>query len=437
METDKLFLAKRTTIALVLLTATMIASVCQAKVVTLDRIVAVVDNGVVLQSELDQQMRLVKSRLANAPAGQIPPEKALEKQVLNHLIIERLELQMANRAGILISDEELNHAMASIAKQNHLTLPQFRQEIAKEGMSYVEMRDQIRQQMKISQVQQGVMHNRIKITDQEVKDFLASDLGKSITADEYRLGHILLPLPEDANAEQITQVRNEADDLMKKLKAGADFKTLAIEKSKGQNALSGGDLGWRKAVQLPTMFSDIVPKMKVGDVRGPIKSASGFHIIKLVAKRGAQAQGQVKQTDVRQVLIEPSEIRTDQEALDLARNLRQQVVNGKDFADVARLYSNDPGSALSGGDLGWNPAGTFSPEFEKMMGKMKIDEISPVFKTAKGYHFLQVTGRRVQNMTQKFKKNQAENYLRNQKFDDELESWIREIRDDAYVDIRI
>lgn len=403
----------------------------------LDKIVAVVDDDVVLQSELDQRMHQVKAQLSGTPANQIPPDDALRKQVLEHLIVESLELQMADRAGILISDEELNQAMQGIADQNHMTLPQFQKAIESDGISYVEMRDQVRRQMKINRVQQGVMHSRIKVSDQEIKDFLNSDLGAVVTADEYHLGHILLPVADDANAEQISKVREEAESLMTQLKNGADFKTLAIEKSKGQNALSGGDLGWRKAVQLPTMFSDVVPKMEVGEVRGPIKSASGFHLIKLLDKRGAQAQGQVKETRVRQVLIEPTEIRSDQEALDLANNLRQQVVNGRDFGDIARLYSNDPSSALSGGDLGWNREGTFPPEFEKIEDQMKIDEISPVFKTSRGYHFLQVTGRRVEDFTQKYKRNQAENYLRNQKFDDELESWIREIRDDAYVDIRM
>ena len=421
---------------MLLIAAALVTGSAQAKLVILDKIVAVVDDGVVLQSELDQRMQQVKAQLADAPPDQVPPDSVLRKQILEHLIVESLELQTADRAGILISDEELNQAMEGIAQQNHMTLAEFQKQIAKEGISYVEMRDQVRRQMKISQVQQGVMHNRIKISDQEIKDFLASDLGKTVTADEYHLGHILLPVPENASADQIASVRSEAEDLVTQLKKGANFKTLAIEKSKGQNALNGGDLGWRKAVQLPTIFTDVVPKMNVGDIRGPIKSGSGFHIIKLLGKRGAQAQGQVKQTRVRQVLIEPSEIRSDQEALELAQNLRQQVVNGRDFAEVARLYSNDPSSALSGGDLGWNPAGTFSPEFEKMMDKMKIDEISPVFKTASGYHFLQVTGRRVQDMTQKYRRAQAENYLRRQKFDDELESWIREIRDDAYVDIR-
>lgn len=436
MEISKLTSAKRTLAPLVLIGASLFAGTCQAKLVMLDRIVAVVNNGVVLQSELNERMREVKAQLAGAPADQIPPEKVLRKQVLEHLITERIELEMANRAGILISDEELNRAMEGIAKQNHMTLAQFRDAIQKQGISYVEMRNRVRRQMKISQLQQGEMQSRIKITNQEIKDFLASDLGKSVTADEYHLGHILLPIPENASDAQIAEVHAEAEAIVKKLKAGANFKSMAIEKSKGQNALSGGDLGWRKAVQLPTIFADVVTKMKVGDVRGPIRSASGFHIIKLLGIRGAKAEGQVKQTHVRQVLIEPSEIRTNQEALALAQNLRKEVINGRSFAEVARLYSNDPTSALSGGDLGWNRANAFSPEFDKMMKKMKIDEISPVFKTAKGYHFIQVTGRRVRDMTQKYKRALARRYLRNQKFDDALESWIRQIRNEAYVDIR-
>lgn len=427
----------RTFVTLLMVAITLFSLPARATVQMLDRIVAVVDDDVVLQSELDQRMRSIKAQLRHNPKAQVPPDDVLQKQVLEHLIVESLELQMADRAGVRITDEELNHALQGIAKQNNLTLDQFRKAIAQDGISYVEMRDRVRREMKISRVQQGVMHNRIKISDQEIKDFLASDLGEAVTADEYRLAHILLPVPEDANAAEIKKVQKEAEDLLDRIKGGADFQSLAVEKSKGQNALNGGDLGWRKAVQLPTMFADIAPKMKVGEVRGPIKSASGFHLIKLLDKRGAQAQGKVEQTHVRHVLIQPSEIRTDQEAKELAETLRKEVVNGRDFAEVARLYSDDPGSALSGGDLGWNQAGTFVPAFEKMMNKMKIDEISPVFHTEHGYHFLEVTGRRVQDFTQQFKRNQAENYLRNQRFDEELESWTREIREDAYVDIRI
>lgn len=428
----------RTTIlSLALVVATLVAGPCQASLVILDRIIAVVDEDVVLQSELDQRMRAVKAQLANAPQGQIPPEDVLRKQVVEHLIVESLELQMAERAGVRIGDEELNQAMQKIAAQNQMSLPQFQRAIEADGISYVEMRDQVRKEIAVNRVQQGVMHSRIQITDQEIKDFLSSELGEVVTADEYRLAHILLPLPEDPTAGQIRQVRKNAEDLLAQINAGADFQSLAVQKSAGQNALNGGDLGWRKAVQLPTMFSDIAQKMKVGEVHGPIKSGSGYHLIKLMEKRGAQAEGQVAQTHVRHVLIQPSEIRNDQEALELAQQLRQEVVDGRDFEEVAKLYSNDPGSALSGGDLGWNRAGTFVPEFEEVMKKTKTGEISQVFHTVHGYHFLEVTGRRVEDFSEQFKKNMAENYLRNQKFDEELENWIREIREDAFVEVRI
>lgn len=422
---------------LLLAAALVYASAASAAATVLDRIIAVVDEDVVLQSEMDQRMAAVNAQLANAPQGQVPPEDVLKKQVVDRLVVESLQLQMAERAGVRISDEELNQAMQGIASQNQLSLAEFQRAIEADGISYVQMRDQIRREIAISRVQQGIMRNRIQITEQEIKDFLASELGRVVTADEYRLAHILLPLPEEPTADQIRAVEADAQDILSQVEQGTDFQYLAVQKSAGQNALEGGDLGWRKAVQLPTMFSDVAQVMAVGEVRGPIRSGSGFHLIKLLEKRGAKAEGQVAQTQVRHVLIRPSEIRTDEEAYDLAESLRQEVVEGRDFEEVAKLYSDDPGSALSGGDLGWNRAGTFVEEFEARMADMDINQVSEVFRTVHGYHFLQVTGRRVEDFSERYRMGQAENFLRNQKFDEELESWIREIRDEAFVEIRI
>ncbi|MDZ7685045.1 MAG: peptidylprolyl isomerase [Gammaproteobacteria bacterium] len=249
-----------------------------ADVEILDRIIAVVDDDIVLQSELDQRMRSVKAQLENADRGQVPPDDVLQEQIIDRLIIESLQLQMAERAGVRISDEELNQALRGIAEQNNMTLPQFQQAIEADGISYVEMRDQVRREMAISRVQQGVMRNRIKISEQEIKDFLASEVGQVVTADEYRLAHILLPLPEDPSADDIRSVRSDAEEILQQIEnEGADFQSLAVQESAGQNALEGGDLGWRKAVQLPTMFSDVAQQMEIGEVRGPIKSGSGFH----------------------------------------------------------------------------------------------------------------------------------------------------------------
>ncbi len=422
--------------AALLIAVILLSPPLKAALIVLDTIIAVVDEDVVMRSELDARRKSIQAQLISAQQ-QVPPDDVMNSQILERLVVESLQLQMADRAGVRISDEEVNGAMNGIAQQNSMTLAQFKGAIENDGISYVDMREQIRREMAMSRVQQGVMRRRIQVSEQEVVNFLESELGETITADEFRLGHILLPLPEKANAEQILQIKNETQALIDKIKDGADFQSLAVEKSAGQHALEGGDLGWRKAAQLPTMFSDIAQEMEPGDVRGPIKSGSGYHIITLLQKRGARAEGQVSQTQVRHILIQKNEIRTDQEAKEFAESLREEIVGGRDFDEVAKLYSDDPGSALSGGDLGWNRADTFVPEFERQMHNTPIDEISQVFLTSHGYHFLQVTGRRVEDFSEKFRMGQAENYLRNQRFDEELEAWIREIRDDAFVEIRI
>ncbi len=422
---------------------TMLALICastvlhaQASLVILDKIVAIVDEDVVMLSELELRQNTIRAQLT-AAGQQVPPDDILTSQIVERLIVESLQLQMADRAGVRISDEELNSAMESIALQNNLSLTEFRLAIENDGISYGEMRDQIRREIAINRVQQGIMRRRIQISEQEINSFLATELGETLTADEYRLAHILLPIPDNANSAQIADIRQQAQDLIEAVEQGADFQSLAVERSAGQNALEGGDLGWRKAAQLPTMFSDIAPQMNTSEVRGPIKSGSGYHIIKLLEKRGAKAEGQVAQTEIRHVLIQTSEIRTEQEAREFAESLREEVINGREFAELAKLHSDDPGSALSGGDLGWNRAGTFVDEFEAHVIRAEINELSPVFQTMHGFHFLEVTGRRVEDFSERFRMGQAENFLRNQKFDEELENWIREIREDAFVEIRI
>jgi peptidyl-prolyl cis-trans isomerase SurA len=405
--------------------------------ILLDRIAVIVDETVIMQSEIDERIGTIRANLASNREIAIPPDDIIRQQVIERLISENLQLQVADRAGVRVSDAELNTALQSIAQQNQLSLIDFRVALEQDGISYNTMREQIRREMIISQVQQGVMGSRIEISEQELKNFLASEVGETITSDEYRLAHILIAIPDKANASEIQALRDEADQVLTRLSSGESFTTLAIEKSAGQNAINGGDLGWRKPVQLPTMFADIAQEMDVNEVRGPIRSGSGFHLVTLLDKRGARAEGQVAQTQVRHVLLQPSEIRTDEEARDLAMSLRQEVVDGRAFDEVAKLYSEDPGSALSGGDLGWNRADTFVPEFEQQMREGAINEVSEVFKTDHGYHFLEVTGRRVEDFSEQFRRNQAENYLRNQKFDEELENWMREIREQAFVDIRI
>ena len=422
----------QTSLSSILLLAALQAN---ANLVIMDRIVAVVDEDVILESELLERINTLKAQLTQP--NQLPADEVLRKQIIERLIVESLQLQMAQRVGVRISDEELNEALQAIAEQNKMTLAQFRAVLEKDGIAYGDMRTQVEREIMIARVQQGMMRNRIEISEQEIKTFLASEMGEVMTADEYRMAHILVPLPEDAAAAEIAEAQAQAEDLIRQIAAGANFQSLAVSHSAGSNALEGGDLGWRKIAQLPSMFADTAKTMVAGDVRGPIQSGSGFHLIKLLETRGAKAEGQIAQSQVRHVLIQPSEIRSDEEALEMAESLREEVVNGRAFDEIAKLYSDDPGSALSGGDLGWARAGTYVAEFEVQLQGSELNVLSPVFKSEHGYHFLEVTGRRIEDFSDRFRMSQAENYLRNQRFDEELQNWIREIRDDAFVEIRI
>lgn len=425
------FIALLTTLALTSLSVSSYAAL-----VVMDRIAVVVDQDVIMQSEIDERMKSIKAQIAADPKTQAPPDDALQGQVIERLVLENLQLQTADRAGIRISDDELNEALSGIALQNQMTLTQFRIALANDGVSWAAMREQVRREFAISRVQQGVMRRRIEVTEQEIDNFLATEVGQTVTSDQYRLGHILIALPPNPSAQDIRALRDISEGISTQLQEGADFGSLAIEFSEDQNALEGGDMGWRKPAQLPSMFSDLVADMKAGDIKGPIKSGRGFHLIKVMEKRGATSEGQIEQTQVRHVLIQPNEIRTEGECQDLATSLREEIVGGRDFAEVAKLYSDDPGSALGGGDLGWSRAGVFVPEFESTMKAMEVNELSEVFKTIHGYHFIEVTGRRVEDFSERFKMGQAENYLRNQKFDEELDNWQREIRDKAFVEIK-
>ncbi|MFL2528290.1 MAG: peptidylprolyl isomerase [Candidatus Azotimanducaceae bacterium] len=407
-----------------------------AKPRIIDRIAVVIDEKVITNSEITERVQLVRSTLLADKNRALPTDEILVEQIIERLILEHLQLQIADRAGLRISDSELNQTLQSIAMQNNLDLTDFRMAVEADGQSYPRMREQVKREMIINQVQQGFVQNRIAISEQELKNFLESNLGKAVIADEYRLAHILIASPEKDEGSTST-LKAEALTLISRSNAGEKFETLARQYSAGQNAANGGDLGWRKPIQLPTIFADLVSDMEKDELRGPIKSGSGFHIIKLIDRRGAKAEGNVEQTRARHVLIKPSEIRSNTEARELAENLRNEVLSGKTFEEIAKINSEDPGSALSGGDLGWSVTDIYVPEFEAMLKSMELNIISPVFKTTHGYHFLEVTGKRIEDFSNEYQKNMAENYLRSQKFDDELDVWLREIREDAFVDIRI
>ncbi|MGQ7960767.1 peptidylprolyl isomerase [Pseudomonas sp. SP16.1] len=418
-----------------LLGAALLAATAQADVRPLDRVVAIVDNDVVMQSQLDARLQEVQQTIGKR-GGALPPEHVLSQQVLERLIIENIQLQIGERSGIRITDEELNQAMGTIAQRNGLSLEQFRQALARDGLSYADARDQVRREMIISRVRQRRVAERIQVTDQEVQNFLASDLGKMQLSEEFRLANILIPVSEGASSSEIQAAARQARELYEQLQQGADFAQLAISRSASETALEGGEMGWRKAGQLPPPFDSMVSALSPGEVTEPVRTPGGFIILKLIEKRGGDTQVR-DEVHVRHILIKPSEIRSPEETRRLVERLHQRIVAGEDFAELAKSYSEDPGSALNGGDLNWIDPNALVPEFRQVMSETASGELSKPFQTQFGWHVLQVMGRRATDSSAQFREQQAANLLRNRKYDEELQAWLRQIRDEAYVETKL
>lgn len=406
-----------------------------AAVQPLDRVVAIVDNDVVMQSQFDSRLREVEQAIAKRGA-ELPPQDALRQQVLERLIVESLQLQIADRSGIRIADEELNQAVETIAQRNGMNIEQFRQALARDGLSFQEAREQIRREMLINRVRQRRIADRIQISEQELQNFLASDLGRLQLSEEFRLANILLPLPEGASYEQIAEVEKRATELYRQLRDGADFARLAMSNSVSENALDGGEVGWRKAAQLPPPFDAMVRSLQPGEVTEPVRTPGGVIILKLIDKRGGDSQIR-EQVHVRHILIKPSEIRSEEDTQRLIQRLHERVRNGEDFAELAKRFSEDPGSALNGGDLNWIDPESLVPEFRQVMAQSREGQLSEPFRSPYGWHILEVLGRRATDSSAQAREQQAMMLLRNRKYDEELQTWLRQIRDEAYVEIKL
>ena len=367
--------------------------------------------------------------------NELPEAGTLREQVLERMITESVQLQMADRAGIRISESQLDDAMGRIAAQNGMSLAEFQQAMASEGVSFAYAREQIRNEMRISRVQQYQVGERIQITDQDIDYFLASDIGRIASAAEYKLRHILISVRSGAAPQEYKEAEAKADKLVAELRNGADFAKTAMAESQGRTALNGGDMGWRKDAQLPSIFADIAPKMSVGDVSEPIRTASGFHIIKLEDKRGGNSQ-LIQQAEVRHILITPNEVRDQDQARELINQIYERLKAGADFAELAREYSDDPGSGASGGDLGWVSPGDMVPEFEQAMDATPTGELSTPVRSQFGWHVLQVTDRREADIGEEVQRNQVRQMLYGRRFEEELPIWLRKIRSEAYVDIK-
>ena len=411
----------------------LISSNLWAEPEPLDRVVAVVDDDIIMESELVERANSIRSRMQEQRT-QLPPQDVLYEQVLERMIVESIELQMAEKSGIRISDNELNETLANIARQNNMTTETFRETVLSEGMSWPALRDQIRRELTVNQLRQRRVGSRIQISDQDVDNFLNSEMAKTNLAPDYRLGHILIAI-NDGSSPQVAE--ETALLVYKKLSEGADFAAMAAQYSSGETALSGGDLGWRKAAQLPTLFADTVLDMKHGEISQPIRSASGYHLIKVLEVRGGTEQI-VQQTKTRHILVKPNEIRTETETRKLIEDIYLQLQDDPEqFETLAKTYSDDPGSALQGGSLGWVNPGTMVPQFEQQMQSAPIGKISKPFRTDFGWHILQVEERRNQDMSEDFRRVRARQMLQKRRFDEELDGWLREVRQNAYVEIKL
>ena len=406
-----------------------------ADIEKLEGIVAIVDNDVVLASELAERYNVVNQRIQESEAEAKPSPDAILSQLMERLIIERIQLQMANQRGIDIDDESLTQRVAAFAAESQMSLEEFRETLEKDGISYRKFREDVRRELQLQRLQQGMVGRRVSISEEDLKELMASPAFRELTSDRYRVGHILLAVESGASEETVARAAAAARDIVVQLRNGADFAQMAIEHSAASTALEGGDLGWRRAAELPSLFGEAVLELTPGETAEPIRNSLGFHIIQLLEKRGVSQQRQ-EQMLVRHILVEPSAIQSPEQTRDLAQSLRDRIAAGEDFAELAREHSEDAGSAMAGGDLGWNDGSEFVPEFRAAIAELGAGELSQPFQSEYGWHIAQVLDRRDQDVSDEARRNVAMQVLYERRFQEELQEWLQEIRDEAFVELR-
>ncbi|KTC99360.1 peptidylprolyl isomerase [Legionella erythra] len=401
----------------------------------LDSVVAIVNDGVITSSELNTQVNALRQQM-QARKMQMPSEKTLRKQVLQHLIDVDLQLQLAKQNDMTVDSTELNEAINKIAANNHLTLTELREELTRQGISWQSYRENIRKEILISRVQQKAVGKDVSsISNEQVEDYLKTAQFQDKTQFTYHLQNIVIPLPEEPTTGQLNKARQKAKELLAKIRKGEDFNRLAIAESSGEFALEGGDLGMRHLAELPDVFAKQVVNMKAGQIAGPIRTGNGFQLIKLIAIGGAEQKHEVVKTHVRHILLKQDASMTAAEAERQANNLYQQLKSGKDFVHMAKQYSLDAASAVKGGDLGWVNSGELVMEFEKAMDALPVNQISKPVKSVFGWHIIQVLGRKKVDDTETFKKQQVRAFLQQRKFTEAVQNWQQHLRADAYIKI--
>ncbi|MEW5881574.1 MAG: peptidylprolyl isomerase [Pseudomonadota bacterium] len=431
-------------VLLAALFATALPAAAQTRAPTstkpLDRIVAVVNDEVITQVELQARVQIAEQQLRRQKITP-PARDVLTRQVLERMIVDRAQLQLAKETGVRVDDATVNAAIARIAEQNGTTLPAFRERLEREGISFARFREDVRDDITMARLRDREVDSRIQIAEGEIDNFLAAQAGVEAGATEYNIAQILLRVPEAVSAQRIEEIRKRAEDLLAQLKGGADFARLAASYSAGPEALSGGELGWRTAERLPTLFLEAVKDLKPGELAPIVRSPGGFHVLKLVGKRnaveGRLATGPVQQTRVRHILLRVSDLTPEPEVRRRLQDLRDRVVRGgQDFGQLARLHSVDP-SATRGGDLGWLYPGDTVPEFERAMNQLKPGEVSEPVQSPFGWHLIQVLERRTEESPIERNRLAARQALRDRKADEAYQEWLRQLRDRTYVEYRL
>jgi peptidyl-prolyl cis-trans isomerase SurA len=404
--------------------------------VLLDRVAAVVNDGIVLRSDVEQQLDTISDRLQKA-GQQLPPRNVLRQQVLERLVLQELQMQRAERLGLKVSDEMINNALTDVARRNNIKFSDLPAALEAQGINYRDYRDEVRRDMVLQGLRQRDVIARVYVSPREVDQCIAKRKASPTVDNEYNLAHILIGIPSAATEKQIAERTSRAQAVYERASRNEDFGQLAITYSESGTALEGGALGWRKAGQLPSFVADIIPTLKAGEVTQPIRTPSGLHIFKVLEIRGGQTPALVSQVHARHILMKPTEVMDDETVRQKLSQIRERVLKGESFEAVASVTSEDPGSAASGGDLGWAGPGTFVPEFEKQLDALSENEISQPFRTQFGWHIIQLLGRRTYDATEDMTRNRCVSQLREARADEETEIWLRRLRDEAFVEYRM
>jgi peptidyl-prolyl cis-trans isomerase SurA len=416
--------------------ATVQAAELSKRGVLLDGVVAIVNDNVVTESELDEQIAMITDRLKEQRT-QLPPADVLRKQVLDRLIVQEIQLQRASRVGLKVSDEQLNAAVNDIAERNKMKLADLPRALAQQGIDYGSYRENMRKEIALAGLRQRDVLAKINVTPRELDQFIERQKKLPSETAEYNVSHILIAVPQDASQAQIDELAKRAQDIYERATGTEDFSRLAVAYSNSQTALEGGKLGWRKGPELPTFFAEEIVKLKPGGISMPIRTPSGFHLIKLNEQRSTEGDMVVEQTHARHILIKPNELQDDATVKQKLSGIRERILKGEEFAAFATSMSEDPGSAVNGGDLGWTSPGSFVPEFDAATARLKDNEMSEPIRSQFGWHLIQLLGRRKFDTTEESQRQRAFSQLRESKADEETELWLRRLRDEAYVDTSI